>query len=239
VDIFEQVQDMVEQIDQALNLHKMGKLAVIIDMLRDQNPAFRSHAAAIVATCTQNNPKVQKVAIEGGALAYAAHLLVHDENDSVRAKALWAVSCLIRNFPAGEGNFAQGDGVYVVCRGIRDADVRVRTKSLYLLSYLLNQDPALRTNEVVDVYGIKVQETGLCTDLVAMIGDESVDLREGVLQVLLKLLAVDSARTALLEAGLKDKVTSRTAQLSQLEGEEKEDAQGELDLLAVVCTSSE
>ena len=30
---------------------------------------------------------MQKVAIEGGALAYAAHLLVHDENDSVRVRA--------------------------------------------------------------------------------------------------------------------------------------------------------
>lgn len=75
---FEELQDIVEQIDQALNLHKIGKLEVLIEMLRDANPLYRACAAGVIATASQNNPKVQQVAIELGALAFSAHLMVHD-----------------------------------------------------------------------------------------------------------------------------------------------------------------
>jgi len=179
----EELQDMVEQIDQAMNLHKMGKLKVVINMLRGTNPVLRAHAASIIATCSQNNPQVQKVAIEAGALAYATHLFVNDPAVDVRVKAFWAMSCLIRNFTPGENLFAQNEGLYVACRGARDEDERIRTKAVWFLNYLLTRDPALRTDDVVNVYGVRVQETGLCVDLVGMVGAESVNLREGSLQV--------------------------------------------------------
>merc|ERR1711977_64906 len=62
--LFEELQDIVEQIDQALNLHKIGKFRSVVEMMRDKDPVFRAHAAEIVGTCTQNNPKVQEVAMK-------------------------------------------------------------------------------------------------------------------------------------------------------------------------------
>merc|ERR1711871_104794 len=233
-ELFEELIDIVEQIDMALNLHKAGKLALIIDMLRDPDPVSRAHAAAVIATCTQNNPKVQMAAIAGGALEYVTHLYVKDPEVNVRVKAFWAMSCLIRNYSPGEAKFVEGDGIYVVCRGIRDPDVRARTKAVYLLMYLLTRDPAIRSDDVVNVYGVKVQETGLCTDLVSMVGDESVDIAEGVLQVLLRLTDVASPRDALLAADLKEKLVERSEQIEALAGEPREDAQSELDLLQVL-----
>merc|ERR1711998_275113 len=141
------------------------------------------------------------------------------------------LSCLIRNFSPSEGKFVGADGIYVVCNGVRDADVRVRTKSVWLLSYLLTRDSSLRTDDVVNVYGVKVQETGLCSDLVQMVGDEHVDIAEGVLQVLLRLVDVASPRAALLSAGLNDKLEAHGSQLRALTGEEREDKQSELDLI--------
>merc|ERR1711871_1922081 len=160
-DLFEELQDIVEQIDQALNLHKIGKLTVLIEMLRDDKADFRAHAAEVIATASQNNPKVQAVAINAGALAFAAHLFVHDPEANVRVKALLLVSCLVRNFPAAEGNFATGDGLFVVCRGVTDKDRRVVTKSIYLLGYLLTADEAMRTEDVRVVYARNVQEFGV------------------------------------------------------------------------------
>merc|ERR1711871_771178 len=185
--VVDEAKRLAEIVDQLESTHKAGKLALIIDMLRDPDPVFRAHAAAVIATCTQNNPKVQMAAIAGGALVYVTHLYVKDPEVNVRVKAFWAMSCLIRNYSPGEAKFVEGDGIYVVCRGIRDPDMRARTKAVYLLMYLLTRDPAIRSDDVVIVYGVKVQETGLCTDLVSMVGDESVDIAEGVLQVLLRL----------------------------------------------------
>jgi len=183
-------------------------------------------------------------------------MLVYDENNDVRTKALWALSCLVRNFPAGEGRFVQADGIYVLCRGVRDEDVRVRTKSLFLLTYLLTRDKALRSDDVVNVYGIKIgvspsefishicftltcgvlsQEFGLFKDLVDMVGSQDgIDVAEGVLSLLLKLQNLPAPRAALLAVGLNEKLLSREAALSTLEGDELEDSQGELALLKAV-----
>lgn len=46
-----------------------------------------------------------------------------------RTQALWALSCLIRNFPPAEGAFVSADGVLVLCRGAREEDDRVKTKA--------------------------------------------------------------------------------------------------------------
>jgi len=53
-------------------------------------------------------------------------------------------------------------------------------------------------------------------------------------QVLQKLMAVTSPRAALLEAGLAEKLVERASAISALSGEDKEDAQTELDLIALL-----
>lgn len=235
VALFENLQDMVEHIDQAFNLHKVERMVNVIDMLRDPNPLFRKQAAAIIATISQNNLKVQVEAIVHGALGHVTHMVVYDEDKDVRTKALWALSCLIRNFSGGEGKFVQADGIFVLCRGVRDVDVRVRMKSLHLLSYLLNRDGSLRTDDVVNVYGMKVGEFGLYQDLVDMIGSEDgVDVAEGVLEILMKLQILPNPRAGLLAAGLPEKLTAHQKALSTLEGEERDDKQGEIELLTTL-----
>lgn len=237
-EMFEELQDIVEQIDQAHNLHKIGKLAVLIEMLRDANPVFKAHAAEIIATAAQNNPKVQEVAIQGGALAYATHVFVHDDDATVRVKALLCISCLIRNYPPGEMQLAEGDGIYVLCRGITDADPRVAIKSIHLLGYLLTRDPALRVDQVIAVYGHKVQETGICNKLVEMMsegGAGSIDLAEGVLQLLVRIANIAGPRSVILEAGVRERAAERVAVLKGLEDpEEIEGAQTQVDLLELL-----
>jgi len=85
---------------------------------------FRKGAASVIATIAQNNRKVQTEAVAQGALQYVSHMAVHDPDPTVRVKAYWALSCLIRNFPPGEGAFVSADGVLVVCRGVGEEDER-------------------------------------------------------------------------------------------------------------------
>lgn len=47
---------------------------------------FRRGAAAIIATISQNNRKVQAEATAQGALQYVAHMSVHDKDATVRTK---------------------------------------------------------------------------------------------------------------------------------------------------------
>ena len=45
---------------------------------------IRAHCADVIATATQNNPRVQQVAMQGGGLAYATHMFVNDMDADVR-----------------------------------------------------------------------------------------------------------------------------------------------------------
>jgi len=231
--LFEELQDIVEQIDQAMNLHKIGKLETLVAMLRDEKAVFRWHAAEIIATAVQNNPKVQAVAIKLGALAFSAHLFVYDEDATVRAKSLLALSCMVRNFPPGEGSFAAGDGVFVICRGVCDKDERVATKSIHLLGYLLAVDEAIRTEEVRKVYAQKSLEFGVAEPLIQLaLTSDAVDMAEGSLVALQRLTEIGGA--GCLDASAKPRFEERFAALSALEGEAREDAQVQLDLLTLL-----
>jgi hypothetical protein len=43
------------------DLHKIGGLHTLLELLGSQHPSLRWRAAEVVATCVQNNPPVQEV----------------------------------------------------------------------------------------------------------------------------------------------------------------------------------
>ena len=78
-----------------------------------------------------------------------------------------------------------------------------------------------------------MQETGLFKDLVAGLSCElPVDIKEGTLQVLLKLLDLPVNKLALEAEGITPQLQGRADALAGLEGEAKQDAEGEADLVA-------
>lgn len=148
------------------------------------------------------------------------------------------MSCLVRNFPRGEREFVlEGDGLYIICRGLQEVDARIRTKSLMLLGFLITADEALREAPVLQHYLDKVQETGAVRVVSEMIGDEHVDLAEGCLQVLLKLSASEVCRTELQALGVPGKVQEMLGHLGGLQGDELADAQTEIDSLQALATA--
>lgn len=50
----------------------------------------------------QNNPRVQRAAVELGALPVLIRLVSLDASVEVRARALYAVSAVVRHFPAAQ-----------------------------------------------------------------------------------------------------------------------------------------
>merc|ERR1711959_737982 len=85
-ELFEQAEDIAENLDSAFDLVKMGCMGQVVEMLRSANPAFRSGAAQLIATVAQNNPKCQAALLQLGALAYTTHIAVHDTDASSRLK---------------------------------------------------------------------------------------------------------------------------------------------------------
>ena len=70
-------------------------------LLADEEAELRRMAAWCVGTAVQNNPRSQERALVVGAVPLLVEMAVKEEQESVRRKAIYALSSLMRNFQRG------------------------------------------------------------------------------------------------------------------------------------------
>ena len=108
-DMLEDLQERVEQIDNARTFVKIGGLQPILDVLRegDDGAGLRWRAATVLASIFQNNPPTQDAGLACGAMAQLGGLVRRSsgQSDKVRLKAFNALSCLVRAHDACEEAF--------------------------------------------------------------------------------------------------------------------------------------
>lgn len=232
VALFEELEDIVDNLDAAWDLIKMGSMDKLIEMLRSENPAFRVGASQIVSTCAQNNPKCQAALLQLGALAYTTHMSVHDQDRAVRLKALSAVSSLVRNCRDGERAFVdQGDGLLALVNGLSSTEHRFVAKCVHLLMFFLTDDASLRDADTLARHREIVKSAGVTQATAGLIGHDDVNVRLGCLGLLQKLEGV-------LESEIKQAVQVRLDQLCSETEEEKADNEDEIDMLQALLPSA-
>lgn len=226
--LFEELEDIVDNLDAAWDLIKMGSMDAVIEMLRSEHAYIRIGAAQIVATCAQNNPKCQAALLQLGALAYTTHMTMHDSSAGVRLKALSAVSSLIRNCKDGERDFVeQGDGLLVLARGLASTEHRFVAKCVHLLSFLLTEDPMLREADALTKHQQILVAAHATEAAGCLIGHDDVNVRLGCLELLGKLGELGDVRA---------KLESRFKELESLgaPGEDLDENQDEIDALQTI-----
>ncbi|XVE86408.1 hypothetical protein DITRI_Ditri18aG0032200 [Diplodiscus trichospermus] len=128
---------LVEPIDNAHDLCKLGGLAVIIRELNHPDPDIRKLSAWILGKASQNSPYVQKQILELGALAKLMKM-VKSSSTEESTKAFYAVSALIRNNVAGQQLFyaEAGDKMLQDILSNPSVDIRLRRKAVFLVGDL-------------------------------------------------------------------------------------------------------
>ncbi|XWS41154.1 hypothetical protein CRYUN_Cryun17cG0055900 [Craigia yunnanensis] len=128
---------LVEPIDNANDLCKLGGLAVIIRELNHPDPDIRKISAWILGKASQNNPYVQKQVLELGALAKLMKMVKSSSADEA-SKAFYAVSALIRNSVAAQQLFyaEAGDKMLQDIVSNSSVDVRLHRKAVFLVGDL-------------------------------------------------------------------------------------------------------
>lgn len=139
---FEILSDLCENLDNARDLMVLGGLDLAVSkyLCHDQS-GLRWRAADLIASCAQNMPQVQVHLLGIGALPKLLKLAESDPHPTVRVKALFAVSCLVREQEAGLKAFLSHDGFSVLMRGMQAENEKLRTKSAFLLLNLLTSHP--------------------------------------------------------------------------------------------------
>lgn len=158
----EVVTEYVDNIDTANDFHKIGGFCIFSPCLSSAHGSLRWRTAELIAELTQNNPYCQEKILEAKLLPVLSSLVDCDPHELVRIKALYALSCLIRENPNALVEFGENNGFSVLLRAMQSGVEKLQIKSAFLLSSLCTQNDGIK-DELCDM-GFVVQLVGMITD---------------------------------------------------------------------------
>lgn len=158
--------ELIGSIDFARDFYKLDGLPLIKRLIATQNPQLIIKACDILAETTQNNLNVQTVLLESGTLKMLVNLLQGSNDEVVKVKALYAISCLIRENPKAIHAFdKQCDGLSALLQAIQysSATNKLRIKASFLISSLACFSSTLRDTMI---------EMGFIDEIAALLHSE-------------------------------------------------------------------
>ncbi|KAM3289353.1 hsp70-binding protein 1 [Capsicum chacoense] len=177
-DMLDELQEHVESIDMANDLHSIGGLVPLLGYLKNSHANIRAKAAEVVSTIVQNNPRSQQLVMEANGLEPLLSNFTSDPDVTARTKALGAISSLIRHNKPGIVAFRLANGYAALRDALNSESLRFQRKALNLIHYLLHEN---RSDCNV------VTELGFPRVLMHLASSEDGEVREGALRGLLEL----------------------------------------------------
>lgn len=177
-DLLDELQEHVEAIDMANDLHSIGGLPPLLNFLKNSHANIRAKAAEVITTIVQNNPRSQQLVMEASGLEPLFANFTSDPDVTVRTKALGAISSLIRHNKPGIAAFRLANGYAALRDALSSENVRFQRKALNLIQYLLHENRADCN---------VVSELGFPRITVHLASSEDAEVREAALRVLLEL----------------------------------------------------
>lgn len=98
---FDNLEQLIEGIDNANNMEPLGLWTPLVGLLQNQEPDLRQYAAWCAGTAVQNNPKSQERLLVLGGIPTLVKLAREDPVETVRRKAIYALSSETRNYQPG------------------------------------------------------------------------------------------------------------------------------------------
>ena len=201
--LLEVVSEMCENIDVAGDLFKSGNFPVIEKLLGSENRAeVRANSAWVLGSCAQNNPFCQEKLLEAKMLPVFIEMIA-DADTAVAAKALFALSCLIRENEKCLKKFIVVNGFDALashCLG--SEQTKLHMKAVFLMRALCASQSSCH------MYLSKASVVNqLCELLCVTVADES--LIDQLLQLILMLATRAKNVVELLAVGLPVDVLQR------------------------------
>ncbi|KAJ0249544.1 Fes1A [Hirschfeldia incana] len=231
-DLLDELQEHVESIDMANDLHSIGGLVPLLGFLKNSHANIRAKAADVVRTIVQNNPRSQELVMEANGLELLLSNFTSDADVHARTQALGAISSLIRHNKAGVTAFMLANGYADLRDALASDSVRFQRKALNVLQYLLQED---------DSDGSIVTGLGLPRVLIHLASSDDAETRAAALGVLLELAKNDGNGCSSIEKGdekLRQLLEERIKAISLMSQEDLETVKEErqlVDALWRVC----
>ncbi|KAB1201710.1 Hsp70 nucleotide exchange factor fes1 [Morella rubra] len=210
---------LVEPIDNANDLNKLGGLAVVIQELAHPDTDVRRLAAWVLGKASQNNVVVQRQVLELGALAKLMEMVKSSSTEEA-TKALYAVSALIRSNSVGQKLFyaEAGDIMLQDILANRSSDIRLRRKAVFLVGDLT--ECQLENGDKAEVPFFSDQI--FLKSVVDLMASDDLDLQEKALLAIKNLLQLRTAEPLVFKdfCGLDGALEKMRQQLQSLIADE-------------------
>uniref|UniRef100_A0ACD5YDT5 Uncharacterized protein n=1 Tax=Avena sativa TaxID=4498 RepID=A0ACD5YDT5_AVESA len=219
---------LVEPIDNANDLDKLGGLVAVIQDLNNANEEIRTTSAWILGKACQNNALVQSQILGYGALGRLVKM-GYSTSAEEAAKAMYAISALIRDNVYGQEAFRSERGSAMLQHILASdgTDVRLQKKAVFLVTDLA--DFQLNSGNLGLAF---LSERVFLKLMVDMLSKFDLDLQEKVLLAIRSLLNLPTTDARDLEPCDLDGVLYRLGvQLEELPSEEQKEYAGEVDAL--------
>lgn len=159
----EELQEWCEQIDFAIDFHKIGGFSLLPLVFAHSESEIRWRGLELVGVLTQNNPYCQTAVLQEQILPELLRILDTDQDGTVRTKALYAVSCLVRDCEAAQEEFLKNDGFSVLMRAMQSDVAKLKIKASFLLRAMCTdnssyKDTLCQMGMVEQLLGDLVQE---------------------------------------------------------------------------------
>jgi len=187
---------LVEPIDNANDLHKLGGLSVVIRALDNPDSEMRMTSAWIIGKASQNNPIVQKQVLELGGLPRLMKM-VKSSFKQEAAKALYAISALVRNNVDGQELFYAGAGDLMLQDMLSNSinDITLRRKCVFLVADLAESQLETRNKGEQPFFSNPL----FLKSVVDLTASTDLDLQEKALIAIKNLLQLRTTEAQVLE----------------------------------------
>ncbi|XP_064482552.1 hsp70-binding protein 1-like [Ornithodoros turicata] len=171
------VEQYIDIVDYAKDFEKMGGFLVVPDLLDFPNSTVRIAVCCLVAELVQNNTRCQRAALL--TLPKLVRLLSTEPEEEVQVKALYAVSCMIRQNTDAYGQFEKLGGASLLSQVVFHCQYdKLRTKACFLVSALCDQEESFR---------MALLSSGFVADVTRLLPQLNCTSREYTLSTLLEL----------------------------------------------------
>lgn len=138
--ILEDLDYLAHQFDNAREfVRQNGFKNIIMKNLNSTENEILQHTLKLLGSLTQNNAKVQIHALEQGCIETILRILQDNSDNSVKNKAVFAISCILRKFPLAQYEFIQRGGLEIISRQFDLQDTKLQLKLATFITDLLQE----------------------------------------------------------------------------------------------------
>lgn len=183
----------VHQIDNGVDLDKIGGLKPVVHLLNHSNEDIQERAANVIGAATQNNKAVQSAVLNYGGLRLLVQMLHQEKKPLTKKKALFALSAAVRQNNDAQGSLVKMNGIESIIAVVRDDSIAtsIHVKAIDLLFDLIEEENERtkknREKDNVDdrpsLLDVLVK-SGLCDVLVPLLNTQDFYTKEKIMHAI-------------------------------------------------------